>query len=162
MTTIKEINDNIETAKRHLMKFGKLMIEKNKMKMEKNKMKMMTKDEAEKAAKEFAWEKFEDGLYVQKIIHGSIISIYYTKSLMQFDGKSFPFVDLVPGDVCLVWLAGTSDRDMRIFSHLSDDGKPVLVEYVYSIGNKSCGRIYTKYRKLGFNVLEIVKGWGDE
>lgn len=115
-------------------------------------MTTMTKDEAEKAAKEFAWEKINEGLVVWRTDNHNEIRINN-----QNTHKSFPFIDLVPGDACLV--RGIDQKwVIKMFSRLRESGRPLFVSKIENIGNMTWGVTYDNYRKLGFNVLEIEEG----
>lgn len=117
-------------------------------------MKTMTKEQAEKAAMEFAWKKINDGLAVWRTDNHNEIRI-------DFDTRhtSFPFVDLVPGDACLVWNDNQSEIIM-LFSCADEDGSLLFSKRIANV-IAGVGTYYTNYRKLDFNVLKIVKGWGD-
>lgn len=119
---------------------------------------IITREQAEKTAIEFANDKLNNGFFVQKERKRDIFYVYYALSLSSvFKSKSFPFIDLVPGDACLV--RGIDQKwVIKMFSRLRESGRPLFVSKIENIGNMTWGVTYDNYRKLGFNVLEIEEG----
>lgn len=121
------------------------------------KTKIMTKEQAEKAAMECAIEKINEGLVVWRTNNHNEIRI-------DFDTRhtSFPFIDLKPGDVCFIWDEDSKDTAISIFNKISPQGSLIFSSSINYIRSEKRGIRYQNYRPLGFNVLEIEKGWGDD